>query len=111
MRKQVNFKKVLPKVLPVAVMLVVMMGSQAFAADAFTTKILNFINGTVLTWTRLIGIIGIIAGVAMMGFNRGNDDMTAKAIKVIVGAAIIFGIPEIVNLLLTSFVGTQISPL
>jgi hypothetical protein len=91
--------------------LMVVLGSSVFAADAFTQKFIDFINTTVLTWTRIIGSVAIIVGISGMAMKKGNEDATAAFMKVLIGGALIAAIPEIINLVFGSFGSSSIDAL
>ena len=79
-----------------------------FGADDFTSKVQDFIKGTVLVWIQLVGVVVLLIGGAGWGFNRSDQDKMAQFTKLIIAGAVLFGLPLIINLLWSQFGSTSI---
>ena len=103
-----RYKQYIVQVMICALMVAIFQ-SHLYAADTFTQKVQAFITGTVLTWTRILGVIGILGGISGLAINRHNEEKLKGFWMVIAIGALIFAIPEIINLLFSAFAGGSIN--
>jgi hypothetical protein len=89
-----------------------LLAGDVFGADGFRQKVSDFISDDVLIWTRILGALSLIGGI--IGVALKNQDKNEKLSQIwhIVGiTAVVFGIPEIINLLFSSFSSSTIDAL
>ncbi|MFH1378770.1 MAG: hypothetical protein ABII23_00705 [bacterium] len=82
--------------------------TSCLAADTFTSNVADFINTTVLIWTRIIGSLIVIGGVIGWAASRQDQDRMSQMMKIIFGGAAIFGVGEIVGFLFSTFRSEEI---
>ena len=76
--------------------------------DALIVKVQSFITNTVLPWTRIVGILVVIGGIVGLMLSKHKEEKLSGIWYVIFSGIAIFGIPEIINLLLSSFGATSV---
>ena len=91
--------------------MVLLLQTPVFCQDAFTQKVSDFVTSTVLPWTRLVGALVMIGGIIGLGLNRQREEKLKTFWEVLGVGALIFLIPELINLVYAKFSGGSIDVL
>ncbi len=84
------------------VVLLVGLSSQLFAADPLYNMIADFINETILPWTRLVGAVGFIVAVSGFAWAKNNQsDHVNRWLYSIFGFLAVIALPEFINWILS----------